>query len=219
MPRRCDCLIGATFSAWPASSSSSRHPRPPGIRLRRGLRPRQGPGRRPQTADPGTDDFYYYHALHYLNTEQFDKIEPLTHLWYERHKQTPRLTEIQTRFALLTYEKDPKKSLEYVRHRLGIHFSHQKEQAAEIAHLKGALDQTLIARDTLKKTSLARWGNLNNFEDAALDWMAAEACRGNTAANSVLAHPADVANLPKLVADDLAACTRSRSGPTRSTSR
>ena len=25
---------------------------------------------------PGTEDFYYYHCLHYLQTEQFEKIEP-----------------------------------------------------------------------------------------------------------------------------------------------
>jgi len=26
----------------------------------------------------GTEDYYYYHALHLLNTEQFDKIAALT---------------------------------------------------------------------------------------------------------------------------------------------
>jgi len=39
---------------------------------------------------PGTEDYYYYHCLHYLNTGQFDKIEPMTRLWYDRHRQTPR---------------------------------------------------------------------------------------------------------------------------------
>src|SRR5262245_62546454 len=68
---------------------------------------------------PGTDDYYYFHCLHYLNSGQFDKIEPMTTLWYERHRQTARLTEIQTRHALLTYEKNPQKTLEYVRSRLG----------------------------------------------------------------------------------------------------
>src|SRR6476646_5802726 len=56
---------------------------------------------------PGTGGYYYYHCLHYLQTGQFDKIEPLTRPWYERHRQTARLTEIQTRHALLAYDKDP----------------------------------------------------------------------------------------------------------------
>src|SRR3954451_964787 len=73
---------------------------------------------------PGTEDYYYFHCLHYLNSGQFEKIEPLTTLWYERHKQTARLTEIQTRHALLNYEKDPKGTLDYVRGRLNLSFSH-----------------------------------------------------------------------------------------------
>src|SRR3954469_14829517 len=78
---------------------------------------------------PGTEDYSYYHCLHYLNSGQYEKVEPLTKLWYERHRQTARLTEIQTRHALLTYDKDPKRTLEYVRGRLGLHFDHQKEVA------------------------------------------------------------------------------------------
>src|SRR5438105_15832519 len=52
---------------------------------------------------PGTEDYYYYHCLHFLNTEQFDKAEQLTRPWLERFGQTPRLPEIQTRPPLPTY--------------------------------------------------------------------------------------------------------------------
>src|SRR5882762_8877734 len=72
---------------------------------------------------PGTEDYYYYHCLHLLNTEQFDKIPELTKLWHERFNQTPRLTEIQTRHALLTFDRDPKKSLDYLRNHLNLHFN------------------------------------------------------------------------------------------------
>ena len=40
---------------------------------------------------PGTEDYYYYHCLHYLNSGQFEKVEPLTRLWYDRHRQPARL--------------------------------------------------------------------------------------------------------------------------------
>src|SRR5262245_8191168 len=69
---------------------------------------------------PGTEDYYYYHALHYLNTEQYDKAQALARPWHERFGQTSRLTEVQTRHALLTYERDPQRSLAYVRDRLGL---------------------------------------------------------------------------------------------------
>src|SRR5438874_2206999 len=50
---------------------------------------------------PGTEDYYFYHALHALQTEQYDQVTALTKPWLERFGQTPRLTEIQTRHALL----------------------------------------------------------------------------------------------------------------------
>lgn len=78
---------------------------------------------------PGTEDYYYYHALHLLNTGQFDKVPPLAKTWFERHNRTPRLTEIETRHALLTYDKDPAKTLAYLRDKLGLRFDHQKEAA------------------------------------------------------------------------------------------
>ena len=155
---------------------------------------------------PGTEDFYYYHALHLLNTAQYDKVRSHTAPWRERFGQTPRLTEIETRHALLTYEKDPKASLEYLRNRLGLHFDHQKEVIGAAPNLPTALDPKLIARDALLADSFRRWQNLDNFEDAALDWLAAGELTWERRRHLLqrLTRP-DVPNLPKLVADDLAA--------------
>jgi|SRR5947209_7348170 len=56
---------------------------------------------------PGTEDYYFYRALHALQTEQYDQAVALTKPWLERFGQTPRLTEIQIRHTLLTYDRDP----------------------------------------------------------------------------------------------------------------
>ena len=69
---------------------------------------------------PGTEDYYYYQSLHFLNTEQFEKVDDFTRPWLQRFGQTARLTEIQTRHALLTYERNPQRSLDYLRNRLGL---------------------------------------------------------------------------------------------------
>src|SRR2546421_12620816 len=97
---------------------------------------------------PGTEDYYYYHCLHYLNTEQFEKAEELTKPWLQRLGQTPRLTEIQTRHALLTYSRNPERSLTYLRTHLNLHFDHQKERGNVPPNLPTALDPKLIARET-----------------------------------------------------------------------
>src|SRR5438876_12169642 len=64
---------------------------------------------------PGTEDYYYYHALHALNTGRFEEALANFKPWIERHGHTARVTEIQVRHALLTYEKNPKKSVDFLR--------------------------------------------------------------------------------------------------------
>src|SRR5215831_8601775 len=87
---------------------------------------------------PGTEDFYYYHCLHFLNTEQNEKVEEFTKPWLQRFGQTPRLTEVQTRHALLTYERHPQRSLEYLRNRLNLRFDHQKTVVGAVPNLPTA---------------------------------------------------------------------------------
>ncbi len=155
---------------------------------------------------PGTEDYYYYHGLYYLTTEQYEKAEALWKPWHERFGQSARLTEIQTRHALLTYPKNPQKSLQYLRNRLGVTYNHQRVVPGAAVNLPTTLGAAQIARARLKEYSLGRWGNLDNFEDAALDWLAAENLNVDQrrALLQRLTRP-DVANLVKLVADDLAA--------------
>src|SRR5947209_4058648 len=93
---------------------------------------------------PGTEDYYYYHCLHFLNTEQFEKAEELTRPWLQRFGQTPRLTEIQTRHALLSYERHPERSLAYLRNHLALHFSQQREIPGAAPNLPTTLNPRLI---------------------------------------------------------------------------
>src|SRR4029077_6157265 len=126
--------------------------------------------------------------------------------WLERFGQTPRLTEIQTRNALLTYERNPQRTLAYLRHPLGLRFDHAEAIPDEAPHLPTSLDPKLIARATLQADSFARWKNLDNFEDAAFEWLATENLDPERRRNLLqrLQRP-DVDGLPRLVATDLAA--------------
>src|SRR3984893_16230349 len=90
---------------------------------------------------PGTEDYYYYHCLHFLNTEQFEKAEELTKPWLQRFGQTPRCTDIQTRYDLLTYDRNPERTLTYLRNHLGMQYNHQKAIPGASPNLPTALDQ------------------------------------------------------------------------------
>ena len=154
---------------------------------------------------PGTEDYYYFHSLHYLNTEQFEKVRELFATWHQRHGQSARLTEIQTRLALLSYEKNPNDSLNYLRQRLGLNYGHQREQLGVEPNLPTALDSKNIGRDEfVKRADSHSIDNLDAFEDSALDWLAAAAMNPNRRRNflSRLQRP-DYDTLVKLIADDL----------------
>src|SRR6478735_11201876 len=77
---------------------------------------------------PGTEDYYYYHCLHYQNTEQWDQVDKLLKAWVDRYQWTGRAIEIQNRQALLTYNQNPGRALELIRNRLNLQFNHQREQ-------------------------------------------------------------------------------------------
>ena len=120
---------------------------------------------------PGSQEYYYFHCLHYQNTEQFDQVDEMLKAWIKRYNYTPRVREIQNRQALLTYEKDPAASLEFIRRQLGIEFNHQRETIGEKPNLPIELDQALFSRKRLTQIAKQRHKNLDGFEDAALGWL------------------------------------------------
>lgn len=120
---------------------------------------------------PGTEEFYYYHCLHYQNTRQLDRVEPLLQAWIHRHQVTPRVREIQNRQALLTFSSQPDQTLEYLQRVLNIRFSHQRETLGPRPDLPSQLDPGLLERDRLAEEALRSHENLDGFEDAALGWL------------------------------------------------
>jgi hypothetical protein len=119
---------------------------------------------------PGTEDYYYYHALHYQNTEQWEKVDALLKTWVDRFQWTPRALEIQNRQALLTYNQNPNRTLEVIRNRLNLQFNHEREQLNQNPNLPTTLDPATLKPDTLTRQAFERFPNsLQGFEDAALD--------------------------------------------------
>lgn len=153
---------------------------------------------------PGTEDYYYYHALHYLNTEQFERIDELMRPWIQRHGDTQRVWEIRMRHAILTYDRNPEKSLAFLRSRLGVQYSHQKEVLGAEPNLPTALDESRIARSTLMRQYLANNQSLHNFEPRAFEWLAAETISADQRRLLLqqITRP-DLPNLVQLVSDDL----------------
>jgi hypothetical protein len=153
---------------------------------------------------PGTEEYYYYRCLHYQNTGQLAKVEELLPTWIERYKYSSLVEEIRNRQALLSYDADAKKSIEFLKERLGLQFDHKKVIAGENPGYPTRLDPKEISFAALYKLASDRSVNLDGLESRALE----EVAQGELDATrlhdllSRLVRP-DLPNLPALVAKDL----------------
>ncbi len=122
---------------------------------------------------PGTDDYYYYNCVHLQNTAQFDKVEELLKPWIEHHSENARVTEIKNRQALLTYDKNPRKTFDFIAWRLGLHFDHQRHIPGQKPNHPTAMDNKAFALDALTNTAYSHHGDVGGVEDSAIDMLMA----------------------------------------------
>ena len=154
---------------------------------------------------PGTRDYYYYHCVHHQNLGNLDEVDQLLQRWRTRFRKSLRIREIENRQALLRYDRQPAKTLEYLRRRLGLRFSHQRVVPGRKPDLPTSLDPKLITRQRLTQRALKQHKDtLAGFEDRALDWVIARNLSDSRRHHLLrrLKRP-DYPNLPALVVADL----------------
>jgi uncharacterized protein (DUF1778 family) len=124
---------------------------------------------------PGTESYYFYHALHYQNSGQDGKLKDILAKWRKRVKSSGLRNLIERRERLFAYDRDPKGTLDWLRHELGIHFSHQREKApGQKPNLPTRLDPKSITRAAFIRRATSNNNNLNAFQNSALDWILRE---------------------------------------------
>ena len=117
---------------------------------------------------PGSEDYYFFHALHYQNTRNEAKLAETLAQWQKRFPdETPRRRIIENREALLDYDATPQKTLAYLKERLGVAFNDQREVRDQKPDLPVTLDPKLVAREVFERDSLANDGGLESFSPAA----------------------------------------------------
>jgi hypothetical protein len=95
---------------------------------------------------PGTEDYYFYHALHFQNTTQKKELASILDEWRGRAPESPLLREIQHREALINYETDPQATLVYLKRTLEVEFNHAQQIPNAKPDLPTTLDQQLITQ-------------------------------------------------------------------------
>lgn len=155
---------------------------------------------------PGTEEAYYYTALHLQHSGKLDDVDKLLAAWIERHGRTERVFEIENRQAFLRYASAPRKSLDFLVDRLGLTFHHQREVPGAKPELPTKLDPQLVSWEEFARRAFERNpGTTDGFEDGALERLAAKDLDPSTRRHLLarLDRP-DVPGLVRLVVDDLA---------------
>ena len=96
---------------------------------------------------PGTEDDFFFRCLHLQSSGRLDDAEKLLPPWIERHGRTARVVEMENRQALLRYTRDPRRSLDFLRDRLGLRFDHEREVPGADPRLPTSLDPALVTRE------------------------------------------------------------------------
>ena len=121
---------------------------------------------------PGTDDYFYYQALQAQNTGRRERFQEVIERWIrERNGQViDGARELLNRQALLDYDKDPQKTLKYLREQLDLHFDHARKTGERRSDAPTKFDNSLITAEALFKLVLPRDpGSLERIEDAGLE--------------------------------------------------
>jgi len=116
---------------------------------------------------PGTEEYYYFHALHYQNTRQAKPLADTLAQWQKRFPKSGQRKQILHREALLNYGNDPKGSLEYIRREMNLNFNHQQEGKARAQDFSSKLNQAEVAWAKFLEDALRGTRTLNKLTDEA----------------------------------------------------
>lgn len=126
---------------------------------------------------PGTDDYYYFHALQAQHTGETAAFQKLMDRWILERKGTisTRARELLNRQALLEYEQDPDKTLAYLRDQIRPYTGHARKTGERRSDAPTKLNPGLIATDTILQTLLRSTyeDKIARIEDAGLEQVAA----------------------------------------------
>ena len=155
---------------------------------------------------PGSEDFYFFTALHFQNTQQKDQLAATLEAWAKRYPQSVQREMLENRSALINYEADPQATLALLRKRLNLQFNHAQETPDKKPDLPTVLDPQRISRATFQKESIQAAENLSQCQDAAIEALVREKFPLNPGqTRSVLARLTrpDLPNLVELIETNL----------------
>ena len=107
---------------------------------------------------PGSEDYYFFHSLHFQTTGQLEKAESMIKDWLAENKgrETAAITAMLDRQRLLTYNDSPERTIDYLVRRLGAKLDHAPPAVKGEHRYPSQLDVAALDVDRLVKEALQR---------------------------------------------------------------
>ncbi|MBM3850664.1 MAG: hypothetical protein FJ396_10880 [Verrucomicrobia bacterium] len=105
---------------------------------------------------PGTEEHYFFHALHQQSSGQAATFAATMAQWAERFPDSEQRRMLENREALLAYGKDPQRTLRHLRERLGLQFDHAPRLPDQKPDLPTSLDAAVVSREAFLGKVLQR---------------------------------------------------------------
>ncbi len=98
---------------------------------------------------PDTEDYFYYHALHYQLRNDRVAFDGMMKRWYTqaRGRWVARAQELRRRQALIDFERDQAKTYQFIDDDLGLHFNHRPRHERKTPTYPSVLDAKRVSVD------------------------------------------------------------------------
>ncbi len=117
---------------------------------------------------PGTDEYYYFHCLHYQNEQQLALAQSILDQWKAKVGETAQVKRLAARQYLLSYVDSPERTLDYLRRTLGLNLDHAPPSLDRAAQLPNSLDTSSLDTTKLLEAAIAADRSLGQIETSGL---------------------------------------------------
>ncbi len=117
---------------------------------------------------PGTEEYYYYHCLHYQNEKRLGEAQAVLDQWKAKYGEVASVTRMQARQMLLAYDGAPDATIQFLRDKLQVQLDHAPPSRDRAATLSSTLPADSVAPDKLFEAALARDRSFSSINAHAL---------------------------------------------------
>jgi hypothetical protein len=120
------------------------------------------------TLIPGTQEYYFFHCLHYQNEGQLSEAQAMLDAWRTKDGQGAQSQNMLLRQHLLTYSDNPQRTLQTLRDQLSLQLDHRAPSRDQAATLSSALDNATLDISKLLEEAIAQDQSLGRVASSAL---------------------------------------------------